>query len=128
MAESKGDPHQKDPNVPTSTINPRSVGIERRYTGADVSTLGHLRARLIESGHSAQVASGLVGWIVGKATGQADETGPDTRARYRRILEELDGPLTPEELEAPIIFVPGVMSTRRRRRWGRGRVLAGAAA
>lgn len=127
MTESQGPTNGGTTPVHTTTINPRSYGAERRYTGASVAELAALRDRLIAAGASDQVASGLVGWIVGKAAAQRDLTSAPTRARYRRLLEELDGPLTEEERQAPIIFGHVVTSTSRR--WGRrAEVLAGAAA
>lgn len=74
-----------------TNVNPRSIGIEGEYFGANMAALADLRQRAIDAGNSASVADGLVGWITGKAAGHEDQSSPGTRSRYRRILRDLAG-------------------------------------
>ena len=127
VQESQG-PHPHEDTV-TATINPRSYQEERRYVGVGLDQLIALRRRLItEAGASDQIAAGLIGWIVAKSAGDPDHTSAPTRSTYRKLLRRLDGPLTEEERQAPIILA--LTFCQPRRRWGRRRPvmdLAGAA-
>lgn len=82
----------------TTAINPRSIQIEGHYITSDVAELATLKSRLIDAGASPVTANGVLGWLVDKAAGRRDVTGPSTRSRYRRALEALGEP--PERDEA----------------------------
>lgn len=81
-----------------ATPDPRSIRDEAEWIRENLSVveLADLRQRIMEHGHSSQVADRLVGWIVAKAAGRGDETSSDTRARYRKILAELGPAGEPE--------------------------------
>lgn len=90
---------------------------EADWLPSDVDDLVELRRRVIELGQSPSVANGLVGWLLSKAAGEEDRSGPNTRARYRRILAELElvgpepeGRIAARHLEA----VPGSAGGRRK--------------
>lgn len=72
-----------------TAINPRSITDEAPFLPESIDDLIDLRERVLAAGYSEPVAHGLVGWLVGKRAGSKDQTSPDTRARYRRILREL---------------------------------------
>jgi hypothetical protein len=76
--------------------------------------LAQLRDHVLELGEPTQVANGIVGWLLGKATGRPDITSSDTRAKYRSVLRKLagNGTLMAALLATPIIFDPDVMSSQ----------------
>lgn len=65
---------------------------EAAYIPASLEDLEQLRGQLTAAGHTLTVVNGITGWLVAKATGEADVTSRTTRARYRAILAELDEP------------------------------------
>lgn len=74
----------------TPNGNPRALRNEADYLPGSLEDLIELRSRVITAGHSAPVANGLIGWLLSKANGEPDVTGPDTRAKYRKILAGLE--------------------------------------
>lgn len=68
----------------------RDLRNEADYLPETVEDLVDLRQLVIEAGHSAPVANGLVGWLLSKAAGEADTTSSRTRSTYRKILAELE--------------------------------------
>ncbi len=70
-----------------------SIQGEAAFLPSDLEDLITLRRRIIdELGESPATASGIVGWLAAKTAGERDETGQPTRARYRKILAQLDPP------------------------------------
>jgi hypothetical protein len=66
---------------------------ERAYMPASLEDLEKLRGRLTSTGHPISVVNAITGWLVAKALGEADTTSRVTRAKYRKILAELDEPV-----------------------------------
>jgi hypothetical protein len=63
---------------------------EAEHLPASLDDLIGLHDRVVELGISRQVADGLCMWVLAKQRGAADNTGSDTRARYRKILAQLN--------------------------------------
>lgn len=91
----------------------RHLRNEAGHLPGDLGDLLELRASILKAGHSRRVADGLCSWLLGVAAG--DHARPDavsgpTRARYRRILAELDGdlPNTPGAGRPPRAGAPEV--------------------
>lgn len=107
----------------TSTVNPRSIGIEGHYTTGNVAELAELKRRLLAAGVSKNLALGLIGWLVDKAAGSPDLTASDTRSRYRKLLAELGDEL-PDDPRGKAVPTRAdkvlVMSSLRRHKWGLG--------
>lgn len=95
----------------STTVNPRSIGVEGRYLHSDVLELAALRRRLLDRGTTPPVANGVIGWLTGKIAGEPDIASARSRAEYRRLLRELDGDGGP----------PGQHKGRRHNRPDRGR-------
>lgn len=95
----------------TTAVNPRSIGVERRYLSADVFELAELRQRLMANGVTPPIANGIIGWLTTKIAGQSDTSSAQTRSTYRKVLRELDGDGGP----------PGKHKGRRHNRPDRGR-------
>jgi hypothetical protein len=73
------------------SVNPRSItDAERpfveRLTLADQADL---IARVRSLGYADSTALGLAGWLAAKAAGLPDRSAQPTRAKYRRILQEV---------------------------------------
>lgn len=96
----------------TTTVNPRSLGIEAHYLTTDVLELAALKAKLEDAGQPPPVASGIIGWLVDKAAGRRDATGSRTRSAYRKALADLGE----HDPETPIILGTFLMSGRPGRR------------
>lgn len=82
-----------------SVINPRSItDSEAPFLPATVDDLAELGRLLEEEGHSPAIVQGILGWLTLKAAGVPDRTSQVTRAKYRRVLAELQtvGPKTPD--------------------------------
>jgi hypothetical protein len=73
-------------------ITRKDLRNEADHLPATLADVIALRRRIIELGHSQAEAAGVVGWVIAKAAGEPDVTGAATRARYRKILAELDAP------------------------------------
>lgn len=101
---------------------------EARFLPRSIEDLVELQDRLVAAGHSPAVASGIASWLARKAIGEDDATSHQTRARYRKILAELEvvdpgppGGGDDDELR-PAAEVVDV--TKRRRRSGPGKLAA----
>lgn len=55
-----------------------------------VRELAELRRLIIDLGETPATANGIIGWLIAKAAGERDVTGPNVRARYRKILARLE--------------------------------------
>lgn len=51
-----------------------------------------LRNAVIDAGVSARTADRLVAWVLTRSAGEPDETAPNTRSGYRKVLAALPGP------------------------------------
>lgn len=71
-------------------VNPKSLGVEARWLPFDDIKRAELRRQLSAAGHG-RVARSLCLWLDEKTDGQANTIGPPTKARYRKILAELEG-------------------------------------
>lgn len=69
-----------------------------------VAELIELRVQIIELGESTTTANGIIGWLVSKAAGERDTTGPATRSKYRKVLAQLGRDPGPDG--APRIHAP----------------------
>ena len=101
--------------------NRRGLRNEAAFLPTSVEDLAELRRRIVDAGHPAQTASGIVGWLVAKTAGDPDPTSAPTRSQYRKILAELEplhGP-DPED-DRRLEVVGGSSSTSARRHRGRG--------
>lgn len=72
-----------------SVVNIRALRNEADHLPASLEDAAAVRRSLIDAGQTPQVADGIVGWLVAKATGEPDYTSAPTRSRYRRILATL---------------------------------------
>ena len=97
--------------------------IEALYLPDDLDDLAELRRRVIEAGHSASVANGLVGWLLSKTAGETDVSESRTRSKYRKILAELGYRPDDADVETPLQLVASDGSTTRSRRVPGGRTL-----
>ena len=66
-----------------------------------VEQLAAIRQAIIDAGEPPQTASGVVGWLLVKNAGEHDDTSGPTRARYRKILAQIEG--------SPIIHDPATV-------------------
>lgn len=82
------------------TVNPRSIGVEGAWLEATPVELARLKRRIIAAGERSETASGIIGWIIDKQAGETDLTSGPTRARYRKILAELEAPPAPTRRRA----------------------------
>ena len=73
----------------TTKINRRALRDEAAFLPLTMESVQELRRALQDAGHSHRVANGVCSWLMAKQNGESDETAPDTRSRYRRILTEL---------------------------------------
>ncbi|HEV8675001.1 MAG TPA: hypothetical protein VGX21_13220 [Methylomirabilota bacterium] len=89
-----------------------------------VEDLIALRRAIIDAGHSPSTAAGLVGWLVAKAAGDPDTTGPSTRSNYRKILDELKPVVAPppDRPARRLEIVEGAGKGSRRRVRGGGKL------
>jgi hypothetical protein len=71
--------------------HPRSIQNEAEHLPATVSDLAELTESITAAGYTSAEALGLAGWLARKAAGMSDPTTAPTRAKYRRILAQLDG-------------------------------------
>jgi hypothetical protein len=72
-----------------TVVNLRSLRNEADFLPASIDDAAAVRAAVLEAGHTPALADGLVGWLIAKAAGHADNSSPTTRSRYRRILATL---------------------------------------
>jgi hypothetical protein len=89
---------------------------EADFLPESLEDLADLRRRVMDAGHSAPVANGLLGWLVSKAAGEDDVTNSVTRSKYRKILAELPPPEGPVGGPARLEVVGSDGSKTRRRR------------
>lgn len=92
--------------------NPRALRNEAGWLPRNLDDALEVRRRVLDAGHSASVASGLMAWLIAKAAGQEDSTAGPTRWRYRKILAEL-GP-GPHDGSASVRATVGEVKTARR--------------
>jgi hypothetical protein len=95
-AKVMGSNRRKKPDARMDDVNgtTRHLRNEAAHLPGDLGDLLALRASVIAAGHSRRVADGLCAWLLGVAAGdhgRPDAVSGPTRARYRRILAELDG-------------------------------------
>lgn len=98
----------------------RDLRNEAEHLPESVEDAAVLYDRLIEAGHSPSVALAISGWTTIKATGRPDPTNSATRARYRKILAELepiDAP-PPDRPERRLEVVDGAGKGPRKRARG----------
>lgn len=72
-----------------SVVNLRALRNEADFLPSSIDDAARVRQAIIDAGNPAQVADGIVGWLISKAAGHPDRTASDTRSRYRRILATL---------------------------------------
>jgi hypothetical protein len=77
----------------------KDVTTEGAYFPKNLGQLVRLRRRIIDAGHPASVANSLVGWLAAKGAGERDTSSPSARARYRRILADLDAADQPPRVQ-----------------------------
>jgi len=74
-------------------VNPRSIGDEGPFIPTDPVAARRM-ARLLEaleaSGESWRTVGGVEKWLRAKAAGRPDPTSSVTRAKYRRLIRELN--------------------------------------
>lgn len=73
-------------------VNPRSITeAERPYIerGLTLDDQADLVERIVSLGYRYDVALAVAAWLGLKVSGATDRTGPSTRSRYRRILQEV---------------------------------------
>jgi hypothetical protein len=76
----------------TTGTNPRSLTIEAAWLPESLDELQETRRRLTEAGYSHREVAGCAGWLLAKAAGDPDMTSPESRSKYRRMLEALGEP------------------------------------
>lgn len=77
----------------TAAVNPRSItDAEKPWLDGGLSTanIAYIQDQARRLGHSEPIVLGLGGWLIVKATGGEDKTAAPTRARYRKILRQLN--------------------------------------
>jgi len=72
-----------------TVVNLRALRNEADHLPSSLEEAAAIRAALLDAGQPPQVADGIVGWLIAKATGQPDLTAATTRSRYRRVLATL---------------------------------------
>jgi hypothetical protein len=73
------------------SVNPRSItDAERPFVERlTLDDQADLIRRVRDLGYADGTALGLAGWLAAKAAGLDDESSSATRAKYRRILQEV---------------------------------------
>jgi hypothetical protein len=74
--------------------------VEGAWLEAKPVELARLKRRIIAAGETPDTGSGIIGWIIDKQAGERDLTSAPTRARYRKILAELEAPPAPTRRRA----------------------------
>jgi hypothetical protein len=69
----------------------RSLRNEADHLPQTITDLANLRVAVMNQGHSARTADGIVAWVLAKTAGHPDSTSQPTRAKYRKILADLAG-------------------------------------
>jgi hypothetical protein len=74
-------------------INLRALRNEREWLPRTLDDAIGIRRTLLDNGVPAERTAGIVSWLIAKAAGETDVTSGLTRARYRKVLAELQSPL-----------------------------------
>lgn len=88
------------------SVNVRALRDEASWLPRTLGETTVARRALLAAGQPPAVADAIVGWLVAKAVGDPDLTAAPTRARYRKILRNLEAP-GPDSLNRTI---PGLFN------------------